>query len=93
MVLITSAKTLSIIYQVERTVNKRDIVYEDLDNFKVAVWCLVCLGSVGVIYHILTIPVHCLYTTVGINEHYKIYVLMVSTVATLLKFECCCSTP
>ena len=76
-----SAITLSIIYQVERTVNECDIVYVDLDNYKFAVWCLVCLGSVGMIYHILTIPVHCLYTTVGIKEHYKICVLMVSTVA------------
>ena len=82
MVLITSAITLSIIYHVERTVNERDIVYEDVDNYKITVWCLVCLGSVGVIYHILTIPVHCLYMTVGIKEHYKICVLMVNTVAT-----------
>ena len=76
-----SAITLSIIYQVERTVNERDIVYEDVNNYKVAIWCLVCLGSIGMIYHILIIPVYCLYMTVVIKELYKICVLMVSTVA------------
>ena len=76
-----SAITLSIIYQVERIVKERDIAYEDVDNYKIAVWCLVCLGSVGMIYHILIIPVHCLYMIAGIKKYYKICVLMVSTVA------------
>ena len=81
MVLIISAITVSIIYQVERTVNERDIVYEDVDNYKIAIWCLLCLGSVGMIYHILMIPIHYLYMTVDIKKYYKICVLMVSTEA------------
>ena len=79
--LIASAITLSFIYKVERTVHERNVIYEDVDSYKIAVWCLVCLGSVGMIYHILMIPIHCLYIIGGIKKHYKICVLMVSTLA------------
>ena len=77
VVLIAAVVTLTVISQVESTVNEHDVEYENAVGYRMAASCLVCAASAAIPYHISMIIVRYLYLCSRMEKKFKLYLYIV----------------
>ena len=73
-----AAITLPAIKEVENTANEYGIEYEDAASYRGATGCLMFVGSVAILYHVIAIIIRILYINSVVEKYFNLYVYTVS---------------